>query len=228
MHSCTCAFYKISVDSRSTCRGVGHARKRLLRRYCRIAIQRIPQFSAVLYLPLVIKSIIEISNHHWRIQDFSEEGAPNGKHEFERSRKARQAVRTHVARLKTSWGSGGRCKPPPPPQRGLGQRPRKFWKSGVFSLTKWPFLTSFNEHESCRSETMFYQSRRALPISSLRLAKHSVEMSLVNTVKLNLSRSVQWPRFRQGFSVEPRRWYIFVRLSLGAGALILRVRHRLV
>ena len=46
---------------------------------------------------------------------------------------------------------------------------------------------------------MFYQSRRALPISSLRLAKHSVEMSLVYTVKL--SRSVQWPRLnlRQGF-----------------------------
>ena len=46
---------------------------------------------------------------HWRIQDFSEEGAPNGKYEFERSREARQPC---VARLKTSWGSGGRCKPP--------------------------------------------------------------------------------------------------------------------
>ena len=92
-------------------------------------------------------------------------------------------------------GGGGRCKPP----EGSGAAPQKILKIRRFSLTKWPFLTSFNEHESCRSETMFYQSRRALPISSLRLAEHSVEMSLVNTVKL--SRSVQWPRLnlRQGF-----------------------------
>ena len=33
----------------------------------------------------------------------------HGKHEYERSRGAKQPC---VARLKTSWGSGGRCKPP--------------------------------------------------------------------------------------------------------------------
>ena len=41
---------------------------------------------------------------HWRIQDFSEEGAPNGKQEYERSREARRPC---IARLMTSWGSGG-------------------------------------------------------------------------------------------------------------------------
>ena len=87
---------------------------------------------------------------HWRIQDFSEEGAPNGKHEYERSREARQLC---TAWLKTSWGSGGRCKPP----SGVwGSAPENFENQAFFSLTKWPFLTSFNKHESCRSEAMFY------------------------------------------------------------------------
>ena len=42
--------------------------------------------------------------------------------------------------LRPAGGLGGAGKPP---QRGLGQCPRKFSKSGVLSLTKWPFLTSF-------------------------------------------------------------------------------------
>ena len=37
----------------------------------------------------------------------------------------------------SSWGSGGRCKPP---QRGLGQRPRSFWKLRILFSQFWPFL----------------------------------------------------------------------------------------
>ena len=48
---------------------------------------------------------------HWRIQDFSEEGAPNGKQEYEIKGLTKRDGRA-PARLKTSWGSGGRCKPP--------------------------------------------------------------------------------------------------------------------
>ena len=67
-----------------------------------------------------------------------------------------------------------------------------------FGLGSWAAFPSDDRFDN-NVKRCFYQSRRALPISSLRLAKHSVEMSLVYTVKI--SRSVQWLllNLRQGF-----------------------------
>ena len=88
---------------------------------------------------------------------------------------------------------------------------------------------------------MFYQSRWALPISSLRLAKHSVEMSLVYPVKFKLVEafipggvSVLNPEGGTSSSGSALLFSAWKSvncpggLRLGAGALILRVRHRLV
>ena len=125
---------------------------------------------------------------HWWIQDFSEEGAPNEKHEYERSREGRQPC---VARLKTSWGSG-------------------FLKIRRFFLSRnghfWLLLinTSLAEVKRCLTNHVgLYRSLLCGWRSTRWRCRWSTRWSSV-------SRGVHSSR---GFSVEPRRWYIFVRLS---------------
>ena len=115
------------------------------------------------------------------------EGAPNGKQEFERSREARQPC---VARLKTSWGSWGRCKPP----SGVwGSAPENFENQAFFLSRNGHFwLLSMNTSlaEVKRCFTNHVERYRSLLCGwrSTRRCRWSTRWSL--------SRSVQWPRFK--------------------------------